>query len=258
MSQPVIEVKGVTVNRNGAEAIKDASLTVERGDFVGIVGPNGGGKTTLINAILGVLPRASGTIRLLGKPLEAFNEWNKIAYVSQTSINFDASFPLTVRELVALGRITRGNLGRPLTRVDYEKVKEGLQLMAISDLADKRIGNLSGGQKQRVFVAKAIVRDPEILFLDEPVAGVDPETQERFYMSLSNLNEKKGVTILDVSHDLSAVFCRMKRVICVNKVVSSAPITDEAAFTDALRAVYGEHFHFVFHEHTCQGMFQDV
>jgi len=106
-------------------------------------------------------------------------------------------------------------------------------------------------------VAKAMVRDPDVLFLDEPVAGVDPETQERFYMKLSNLSSQKGTTIIDVSHDLSAVFCRMSRVICVNREVNVADIGDEIGFTKALKKVYGDHFHFVFHEHMCEGLFED-
>ncbi len=177
--------------------------------------------------------------------------------MGQDATNFDQSFPLSVRELVSLGRITRNNIGRRLGTEDWRHVDEMIKFMGITDLADRRIGQLSGGQKQRVFVAKAMARDPDVLFLDEPVAGVDPETQERFFMKLSNLNRLKGTTIIDVSHDLSAVFCRMGKVICVNREVNVADIGDEAAFTTALKKVYGEHFHFVFHEHMCEGLFDD-
>ena len=254
---PVIEVEGVTISRSGERAIEDATFKVFKGDFVGVVGPNGGGKTTLIKATLGLLPRDAGAIRLFGTPVEQFRDWRRVAYVGQDSINFDQSFPLSVRELVSLGRVNGGNIGRRLTAEDWGHVDETLRFMGIDDLADKRIGQLSGGQKQRVFVAKAMARDPDVLFLDEPVAGVDPETQERFYMKLSNINAQRGVTILDVSHDLSSVFCRMNRVICVNKRVNVADIGDEAGFTTALKKAYGDHFHFVFHEHMCEGLFED-
>jgi zinc transport system ATP-binding protein len=257
-AEPIIEVEDVTVSRSGEKVIEDASFSVARGDFVGVVGPNGGGKTTLIKAILGGLPRDSGSIRLFGEDIDSFKSWNKVAYVSQDAVNFDQSFPLSVRELVSLGRIRKGNMGRRLTSDDWGRVEAVLKFMGISDIADKRIGQLSGGQKQRVFVAKAVVREPQILFLDEPVAGVDPETQERFYMKLSNLNSQRGVTVIDVSHDLSAVFCRMSRVICVNREVNVAEITDEEKFASALKRAYGEHFHFVFHEHMCEGLFEDV
>jgi zinc transport system ATP-binding protein len=254
---PVIEVEGVTISRSGERVIEDATFKVLRGDFVGVVGPNGGGKTTLLKATLGLLPRDSGIIRLFGEPVERFKAWKRIAYVGQDSVNFDQSFPLSVQELVGLGRINRENIGRRLNGEDWRHVNEILEFMGIGDLADKRIGRLSGGQKQRVFVAKAMVRDPEVLFLDEPVAGVDPETQERFYMKLSNLNTQRGTTIIDVSHDLSAVFCRMSRVICVNREVNVADIGDEMGFTNTLKKAYGDHFHFVFHEHICEGLFED-
>ena len=257
MEKPVIEVEGVSVSRSGARVIEDATFTVLGGEFVGVVGPNGGGKTTLIKATLGLLPRDSGTVRLFGQPVEQFNTWNRIAYVGQDAVNFDQTFPLSVRELVSLGRIQRENLGHRLTGDDWRRVDEILGFMGIRDLAEKRIGQLSGGQKQRVFVAKAMVREPDILFLDEPVAGVDAETEERFYMKLSNLNAQKGTTIINVSHDLSAVFCRMSRVICVNREVNVADIGDEMGFTTALKKAYGEHFHFVFHEHMCEGLFED-
>ena len=254
---PVIEVEGVTISRSGERVIEDATFKVLRGDFVGVVGPNGGGKTTLLKATLGLLPRDSGIIRLFGEPVERFKAWKRIAYVGQDSVNFDQSFPLSVQELVGLGRINRENIGHPLNSEDWRRVEEILTFMGIKDLAEKRIGQLSGGQKQRVFVAKAMVRDPDVLFLDEPVAGVDPETQERFYMKLSNLNTQRGTTIIDVSHDLSAVFCRMSRVICVNREVNVADISDEMGFTNTLKKAYGDHFHFVFHEHMCEGLFED-
>jgi len=257
-AEPIIEVEKLSVSRSGEKVIGEASFRIDRGDFVGVVGPNGGGKTTLIKAILGILPRDSGSIRLFGEDIDSFKSWGKVAYVSQDAVNFDQGFPLSVRELVGLGRISKDNVGRRLSPGDWGRVEAALKFMGISDIADKRIGQLSGGQKQRVFVAKAIVRDPQVLFLDEPVTGVDPETQERFYMKLSNLNSQKGVTVIDVSHDLSAVFCRMSRVICVNKEVNVAEIADEAGFASALKKAYGDHFHFVFHEHICEGLFEDV
>jgi len=255
--QPVIEVEGVNISRSGERVIENATFKVMRGDFTGVVGPNGGGKTTLLKATLGLLPRDTGIIKLFGEPVERFRDWRRVAYVGQDSINFDQTFPLSVRELVSLGRINRENVGRRLGAEDWRHVDETLRFMSIDDIAEKRIGELSGGQKQRVFVAKAMARDPELLLLDEPVAGVDPETQERFYMKLSNLNKQRGVTIIDVSHDLSAVFCRMSRVICVNREVNVADIGDEAGFTNVLKKAYGDHFHFVFHEHMCEGIFED-
>lgn len=258
MRTPVIDVEGLNVSRNGLTVIDDAEFQVYKGDYVGVVGPNGGGKTTLMMALLGILPRDSGTIMLLGQPISEFHQWSKLAWVSQHSISFDDKFPLTVRELVGLGRITRGNLARPLSKADWAQVDEALRFMGIGKLATRRIGKLSGGQKQRVFVAKAIVRKPEVLILDEPVAGVDHDAQERFYMKLSELNKRDGTTVLIVSHDLAAVFCRMSRVMCVNRKVYTSDIVPEMDPNEILQKAYGDHFHFVFHEHVCEGVLDDV
>jgi zinc transport system ATP-binding protein len=254
----VIEVERLRVVRSGEAVIRDATFSLKRGDYVGIVGPNGGGKTSLLLAMLGILPKRAGTIRLFGEEIATFAAWEKIAYVSQDAINFDAHFPLTVRELVSLGRLGKGTIGRRLKKEDWRAVDDAMRFMGIADIAHRRIGNISGGQKQRVFVAKALVRNPEILVLDEPVTGVDAETQERFYKKLSDLNVERGTTILVVSHDLAAVFCRMSKVLCVNRAVHVADITADLEPNDILRKAYGEHFHFVFHRHQCRGVFDDV
>jgi len=254
---PILEVSNLDLTRSNSLVIERANFTIHRGDYVGIVGPNGGGKTTLLLALLNILPRTKGTIRLFGQKIESFSNWEKVAYVPQHAINFDPQFPLAVRELVALGRVNRGNLGRTLKREDWESVDEALEFMGISDIANKRIGQLSGGQKQRLFVAKALVRKPEIILLDEPIVGVDAETQEKFYKKLSDLNIAKGITILLVTHDLTAVFCRMSKVMCINRRVNVAEITEDLKPDEVLRKAYGEHFHFVFHEHECKRVFED-
>lgn len=252
---PVLVVKGLTVERDGAEVLRKVDATVRKGDFVGIIGPNGGGKTTFVLAVLGLIQSKRGKVELFGTPLRHFKDWGRIAYVSQNATDFDPHFPLTVRELVSLGRVRRGNLGRPLKKEDWNAVDEALSAMGITGIASRRIGDLSGGQKQRVFVAKALVRHPDLIFLDEPVAGVDSSAQELFYKKLSDLNASTGITILLVSHDLTAVFCRMSKVMCVNKEVHMADVTPDLEPNDLLRKAYGEHFQFVFHRHTCRGDF---
>ena len=254
---PILEVSNLYVTRSNSLVIEHANFTIHQGDYVGIVGPNGGGKTTLLLALLNILPRTKGTIRLFGQNIESFSDWEKVAYVPQHAINFDPHFPLAVRELVALGRVNRSNIGRTLKRKDWKAVDESLDFMGISDIANKRIGQLSGGQKQRVFVAKALVRKPEIIFLDEPVVGVDASTQEKFYKKLSDLNVARGITILIVTHDLTAVFCRMSKVMCMNRWVNMAEITEALEPDDVLRKAYGEHFHFVFHKHECERVFEN-
>jgi zinc transport system ATP-binding protein len=253
----VLEVSNLTVERAGSVVIENANFSIHKGDYVGIVGPNGGGKTSLLLALLNILPKKEGSIRLFGQEIESFSNWEKVAYVPQHATNFDSQFPLSVRELVSLGRITRNNLGRTLKRSDIEAVDQSLEFMGITEIADKRIGQLSGGQKQRVFVAKALVRNPEIILLDEPIGGVDAKTQEKFFKKLSDLNIKKGITILLVTHDLTAVFCRMSKVICMNRFVNVTELNGDVEPEEVLRKAYGEHFHFVFHDHKCEQVFED-
>ena len=253
----VLEVSNLQVDRGNSVVIEDADFTINQGDYVGIVGPNGGGKTTLLLSILNSIPKAKGNIRLFGQNIESFSHWDKVAFVPQHAVNFDSHFPLSVRELVSLGRVNRNNLGRALKHSDWEAVDEAIEFMGISDISDKRIGQLSGGQKQRVFVAKALVRHPEIILLDEPIVGVDAKTQEKFYKKLSDLNIKKGITILLVTHDLTAVFCRMSKVMCINRFVKVTEITGDVEPEEVLRKAYGDHFHFVFHKHECERVFGD-
>lgn len=252
---PVLEVKDLNVSRGSEQIIEQANFSVNRGDYVGIVGPNGGGKTTLINAILNFLPYSSGSISLFGVNISKFSYWEKIAYISQHATSFENSFPLTVRELVSLGCIRKGNVGRRFRREDWKAVDDSIEFMGLVDVADRRIGQLSGGQKQRVFVAKALARKPDLIFLDEPIVGVDFNAQEKFYKKLSDLNTERKTTILIVTHDLASVFCRMSKVLCVNKKVEAAEITEGLDADKLLKRAYGKHFHFVFHKHECTGVF---
>lgn len=252
---PILEVKNFTINRDGERVIDDANFTINSGDYVGIVGPNGGGKTTLLSAILNLLPILTGSIRLFGADASKFSSWGKIAYISQHATSFESQFPLTVRELVSLGCIRKGNIGRRFKHEDWVAVDESIAFMGLTDVADRRIGQLSGGQKQRVFVAKALARKPELILLDEPIVGVDSNAQERFYKKLSDLNVERKTTILIVTHDLASVFCRMSKVLCVNKKVEVAQITEDLDPNILLKRAYGEHFHFVFHKHECKGVF---
>lgn len=253
----ILNVENLTISRLGEDIIRDATFTIQKGDYVGIVGPNGGGKTTLLLAILGILKIKSGSIQLFNNRISDFTEWDRLAYVSQNALNFDKNFPLTVREFVSLGRLRRKMFGKRLNSEDWTIIDETIKFMGINSVVNRRIGTLSGGEKQRMFVAKALVRNPDILLLDEPFTGIDAETQERFFKKLSDLNEKKRTTILIVSHDLAAVFCRMSKVICVNREINTADIKDNIDPNEILKEAYGKHFHFVFHRHNCQGVFNN-
>ena len=252
---PILEVKNLNINRNNTTVIEKATFTINKGDYVGIVGPNGGGKTTLLKTILNFLPYTQGSISLFGTELTKFFAWQKIAYISQQATNFEEQFPLTVRELVSLGCITKGHLGRKFTPKDWKTVDDTIEFMGLQEVAHRRIGQLSGGQKQRMFLAKALTHKPELIILDEPIVGVDSNAQEKFYKKLSDLNIKHQTTILIVTHDLASVFCRMSKILCINKKIELADLTQDVDTNQMLKRVYGEHFHFVFHKHSCEGVF---
>lgn len=245
--EKVIEIEHVNVDLDGNRVLEDVTFDVSRGDIVGIVGPNGGGKTTLLNAVLGNIRVASGRIRLFGKELSDFKDFYRIGYVSQHAIQFDPVFPATVEEIVSLGCISREKLGRRLSAKDREEIRSAMDLVGISSLGEKKISNLSGGEKQRVFIAKAIVKRPDLLILDEATTGLDACIQDKFISLLKKLRRERDVTILTVSHDISGVMCQANKLVVVSRRVQCMDITPTSDPTPMLRNAYGEHFTFVVH-----------
>ncbi len=185
----LIEAKNVSLAYGSVEALRDVSFRIERGDHVGIVGPNGSGKTSLVRAILGLESPQEGELHI---------HTESIGYLPQQLKGKDPLFPATVSEIVEMG-VKRKDRAR-----SKEAVAQILKELAISDLASRRIGSLSGGQLQRVHLARAMVSDPELLILDEPTSALDPKTRSGFYSLMDHLKEE-GVTILLVTHDVATV-----------------------------------------------------
>jgi zinc transport system ATP-binding protein len=247
MADKVVEVRDVTVQYNGVKVLDRVSLDVEKGDMLGIVGPNGGGKTTLLNAILGNVKPSHGSVRLFGIEQETFRDFHRIGLVAQHAIQFDPLFPATVEEIVSLGCLSRKKMGRRLNRSDKDAVSKAMEMVGIASIRKSRINELSGGQKQRIFVAKALVRSPDLLILDEATSGLDVAIQNRFVELLKDLRRKRGITVISVSHDLSSIMCQANKLAVVNRRLEMTDVRDGVAATDALRQAYGEHFTFVFH-----------
>jgi zinc transport system ATP-binding protein len=243
----IVEVNDATVRVNGLLVLDKVSVKVEERDVLGIVGPNGGGKTTFLNAVLGNLPLESGEIKLFGTDLRKFKDFHLVGYVAQNAIQFDPIFPATVREIVTLGCINRGRLGRPITHEQREEVDRAIDLMGLRNVADRKISDLSGGQKQRIFIAKALVRKPKLLILDEATAGLDACMQDHFHNLLRYLRSDQGVTVMTVSHDVSSVVCQANKLAVINRRLYYAPIRPGMDPTQMLRDAYGEHFTFIFH-----------
>jgi zinc transport system ATP-binding protein len=194
---------------HGALVLRDVDLTVERGEFVAIAGPNGGGKTTLLRLILGLEQPTAGRVEV------ALQRKGYLPQRAQTAI--DA--PLTVRELVGAGRVARSRLLGPLGRADREAVREAIERVGLTTQADRRLTTLSGGQQQRAFIAKALAGEPELLALDEPTTGVDVEAQEAVAVLLQRLGTELGMTVLYVSHEFGAVEHFVERIVLVREQI---------------------------------------
>jgi zinc transport system ATP-binding protein len=212
----IIKLEKVTFSYAKEEFLKDITLSIYEDDFLGIIGPNGGGKTTILKLILGLLEPKNGKISVFGKsPKKARRE---IGYLSQFK-NIDFDFPITAYEIVLLSRVGDRLLKR-FSKADKEAVENVMKKLGIWKIKDKKLNELSGGEKQRVFVARAIANEPKVLILDEPMSNLDIHIQEEFYKILKKLS--KNIAIVIVDHDLEMVAKYAKEVVCVNKCKTHA------------------------------------
>ncbi|MFM7446091.1 MAG: manganese/iron ABC transporter ATP-binding protein [Tabrizicola sp.] len=233
-----IFAEGVTVTyRNGLTALTDASFAIPKGTITALVGVNGAGKSTLFKAIMGFVPVARGTIRLLGMPVRDALRQNLVAYVPQAE-EVDWSFPVLVEDVVMMGRYGHmGFLRRP-TATDRAKVDEALSRVGLSDLRHRQIGELSGGQKKRVFLARALAQEGRIILLDEPFTGVDVKTEEQIIALLRTLRDE-GHVMLVSTHNLGSVpdFC--DRTILVKGTVLAHGPTETTFTRQNLERAFG-------------------
>lgn len=227
-TKSIIEVSNISFSYNDQVVLKDVNLSIHKGDYLGVVGSNGSGKTTLLRIILGLLSPESGTIKLFGEDISQFKDWSKVGYVPQKVINFDNNFPVTVLEVVSMGRYGKRGLFHKIAEEDKQKVTEALRNVDMLDFINRPIGDLSGGQQQRVFIARALAGDPLILFLDEPTVGVEKDIKEKFYQLLHDLNEKLNLTIVIVTHDIESMAHEAMHVACIkdNTLVFHESIDD--------------------------------
>jgi zinc transport system ATP-binding protein len=208
----IIEINNLDFAYNGETVLKDVNAAIREKDFVAIIGPNGGGKTTLLKLILGLLTPAKGTIHVDGKPPQEAS--SSIGYVPQ-DVHINRSFPITATDVVLMGRLDPQQRLSRHSASNRRDALEALERMEMHAHAGKKIGELSGGQRQRVFIARALVSRPKLLLLDEPTASIDTKGQTDFYRLLRELN--KDITVLVVSHDLLVISRYVKSVACVNK-----------------------------------------
>jgi zinc transport system ATP-binding protein len=224
----LVRAEGITFGYGRTPVLEDVDLTVRAGEFVALVGPNGSGKSTLLRVLLGSLEPAAGTVRLLGVRPEDVDR-ARIGYVPQRP-SLESEVPATVEEIVMAGRLGRRGWWRPLRRDDRDFVHHALESVGLAELADTPLNELSGGQQQRAFIARAFATEPDLLLLDEPIAGVDVESQLRFRDSLAHLISEHGAGVLLVSHELSAVAPDLDRVVVLKRrVLFDGPPAELAA-----------------------------
>ncbi len=223
--EPVVELDNVCFSFHRRPVLENVTLSLKRLDFTALIGPNGGGKTTLLKVILGLVTPRSGRVRILGG--RAGETSHRIGYVPQ-GVDVNLQFPISVADVVSMGLTGPGSPRRWLSRREKSAALASLARLGMERHAGRRIGELSGGQCQRVFLARALATQPEILLLDEPTAGIDARGQAEMYLLLRELNER--MTILVVSHDLLMISTHVKSVACLNRRLhyhGQAEITDE-------------------------------
>lgn len=245
-----MEISGLTCSYNGMEVLSNISCRVAAGDYIGIVGPNGSGKSTLVRAVLGLMDTTAGAISLFGSPLSRFSQWHRIGYLPQRLKLFNPNFPGTVTEIVRLGLLTEGRKANPLVPDKRAAVDRALEMMGITHLKKRLIGDLSGGQQQRVLLARAMVNRPEILIMDEPTTALDPETRDNFYALVEGINKKEGTTVVLVTHDTWSIGKYANRFLYVDKKIIFDGSFDDFCHSAEMSAFFGEHAqHLICHRH---------
>lgn len=235
MNNSSIEVHNLTTAYDKRPVLWDIDFELPAGQLIGIIGPNGSGKTTLLKSIMGLVPPSSGYVRIFGQPLEDVRQ--RISYVPQRE-SVDWDFPISVREVVEMGRYRRGNLFRRLGATDRALAAEALEKVGMSAFADRQISQLSGGQQQRVFVARALAQGADLYLMDEPFAGVDAASEAAILELLAEMKQA-GKTVLIVHHDLQTAGQFFDWVILLNtRLIAAGPVAE--VFTpELLTQAYG-------------------
>lgn len=237
MNQEIINISNLSFAYHQEKALENISLQVKKGDFLGLIGPNGGGKSTLLKIILGLLKPQKGRVKLFGRKAENFKDWRKIGYVAQKAGFNSTGFPITVAEVIAMA----GGKGEEIERV--------LKLTNILPQKNKLLNELSGGQQQRVFIARALLQSPELLILDEPTVGIDGNSQVQFYDLLRRLNQENGLTIILVSHEVDLVAKEVNKIACINQNLIYHGQAQKLLEDNLLEKLYGKHQRLIAHHH---------
>jgi zinc transport system ATP-binding protein len=248
VSVNLLEIKNLSVQYRGVEALKRVSLGIDTGDYIGLAGPNGSGKTSLVRAILGLVP-FEGTIKFQSKSLQEFATTEHIGYLPQKMSFLDQRFPATAKEVVVSGVYCCKKFPKHLTRDDYRAAFQAMQMLGVANLANRMIGRLSGGQQQRILLARALVHGPRFLILDEPTVALDPQSRETFYSTVERLNKENGVTVLLVSHDVGSIGKYASKLICLDRELVFYGTFEEFCESSKMTDYFGAGQHIICHRH---------
>jgi zinc transport system ATP-binding protein len=246
----MLSVEHLSFRYNSVEVLSDISFSVDAGDYIGLVGPNGSGKTTVIKIILGLTQQEKGTVTLFGSDASAFKDRHKIGYLPQKPTHFNPHFPATVKEIVSLGLFSKMRFPKRITRDDEAVIYEAMEMADVLDISDALIGELSGGQQQRVLVARSVVNKPELLILDEPTTALDPEAREHFFKVLYELNLKKNVTVILVTHDIASIGEYASKLLYLDKKIIFYGSFEDFCLSENMTQYFGEFSqHLICHRH---------
>jgi len=249
MNEPWIQVKDLTVRYGSKVALERVTLDVMQGEMVSIVGPNGGGKTTLLKVILGMKAFNEGTVRVLdGKPGHvAPGEVGRLLQINEHR----RDFPIHSLDVVLMGRSPRLGLLKRSGPKDRELAAACLEIVGMSDFAEHPVQTLSGGQLQRVFIARALAMEPKVLILDEPSTGLDAVSQEDFYVTLRRLRDQQGISILMVSHDIGVVSNYVDKIACLNRRIHYHGSPGDEIPEHVIQEVFGRNIQILVHNKNC-------
>ncbi len=242
-SLPIFDIRNLSLQIANQTILKNISLQIFEGEYVAIIGPNGGGKTTFARTLLGLQKPTSGEVLIYGKPIEQFKNWEKIGYVPQRATLTDKNFPATALDIVKMGRLANKGFFAFYNEEDNNKVQEAMEKMSVWQLRERLIGELSGGQRQRVMIARALASDPSVLILDEPNTGVDIISQKIFYDLLRELHTNDHITILFITHDIGVIADDITKLITINQTAQVCTSPKEALSCEDMSKLYGVQAH---------------
>jgi zinc transport system ATP-binding protein len=246
---PALVFQDVWVKRSGKDVLRAIDFSVPPGSVFGLIGPNGGGKTTLLKVALNLLEPARGEVLIFGKPWAQHPAPGpSIGYTPQHHHHLP-QFPVSVLQVVQMGRYGKVGLCRSLSREDKRVVERCLELVGMGPVARRPIDELSGGQKQRVFIARALAADPQLLILDEPTAGVDTAARDQFYELIRDLQQRLALTVILATHDIGMVLKYCHLVACLNETLAVHETGNRAALLRHLQTIYDESHVLFIHDH---------